>query len=133
MICCKIVADYQQVCSHFNELFEELNKYGDVLWDSRYFFFANTVDRKISEKAVQKILKKHQITSFFLEKYGRDYQPTETDQINWWVEDKLIKIGYEEAEDEHQDDLKHLSQQLDELNDMIQTIKQSQSQSDETK
>ena len=133
MICCKIVADYQQDCSHFNELFEELNKCGDVLWDSRYFFFFFIIDRKTSEKTVQKILKKHQITSFFLEKYGRDYQPTETDQINWWVEDKLIKIGYEEAEDEHQDDLKHLSQQLDELNDMIQTIKQSQSQSDETK
>lgn len=133
MICCKIVADYQQVCLHFNELFEELNKYGDVLWDSRYFFFANTTDRKISEKTVQKMLKKHQITSFFLEKYGRDYQPAETDQINWWVEDKLIKIGYEETEDEHQEELKRLSQQLDELNDMIQTIKQSQSQPDETK
>ena len=133
MICCKIVANYQQVCTHFNELFEELNKYGDVLWDSRYFFFANTTDRKISEKTVQKMLKKHQITGFFLEKYSRDYQPTETDQINWWVEDKLIKIGYEETEDEHQEDLKRLSQQLDELNDMIQTIKQSQSQSDETK
>ena len=26
MICCKIVANYQQVCTHFNELFEELNK-----------------------------------------------------------------------------------------------------------
>lgn len=133
MICCKIVANYQQVCTHFNELFEELNKYGDVLWDSRYFFFANTTDRKISEKTVQKMLKKHQITGFFLEKYSRDYQPTETDQINWWVEDKLIKIGYEETEDEHQEDLKRLSQQLDELNNMIQTIKQSQSQSDETK
>ena len=34
---------------------------------------------------------------------------------------------------EHQEELKHLSQQLDELNNMIQTIKQSQSQSDETK
>ena len=133
MICCKIVADYQQVCSHFNELFEELNKHGDVLWDSRYFFFANTIDRKMSEKTVQKILKKHQITSFFLEKYGRDYKKNKKKKINRWVEDKLIKIGYEEAEDEHQDDLKHLSQQLDELNDMIQTIKQSQSQSDETK
>lgn len=133
MICCKIVADHRQVCAHFNGLFEELNKYGDVLWDSRYFFFANTTDRRISEKTVQKILKKHQITGFFLEKYDRDYQPTETDQINWWVEDKLIKIGYEETEDEHQEDLRRLSRQLDELNDMIQTIKQSQSQSDETK
>lgn len=133
MICCKIVADYKQICLHFNELFTELNKYGDILWDSRYFFFANTTDHKISEKNIQRILKKHQITSFFIEKYDRDSQFTETDQINWWIEDKLIKIGYKEAEDEHQEELKHLSQQLDELNNMIQTIKQSQSQSDETK
>ena len=131
MLCCKIIANYSDVCKNFSTLLNELNKKGSVLWKNRYFYFANTEDIKITKKTIQKIFKNCGCNEIFLEEYGKNYQPNEDDQVNWWIEDKLIKIGYVEFEEEHQKELQFISQQLTDIENLIATAKQTYSQSEE--
>lgn len=126
MICCKIVADYKQQSLEFANIFGELNKIGDVLLDGRYFYFANTNRKTITEKNVRKIFKKYGCSDVFIEKYDQDLQPRESDFVNWWIEDKLIKIGYVEFEEEEQEKMQFISEQLTELNEMLEQLKEKQ-------
>ena len=133
MICCKIIANYKQVCLEFANIFKDLTQLGDVLWDNNYFYFANTSDVKINDKNIRKVFKKHNCSDIFIERYDKDYQPQENDNVNHWVEDKLIKIGYNEFEINGQQEMQSISKELRDLNNMLEQLKQSQSQTEETK
>ena len=122
MICCKIVADYMTVGKNFSKIFDGLSKKGSVLWENRCFYFANTEDKEVTEKTVKKIFKKYGCESY-IQKYDKDYQPSEKDSVNWWLEDKLIKIGYREAETDHQEELRGMSITLTELENLFNKSK----------
>lgn len=133
MICCKVIADYRQTCQQFAKILNDLGKIGDVMWNNNYFYFANTDNAKIGDKNIKKIFKKYGINSIFIEQYNKDYQPHETDEVNIWVEDKLIKIGYVEFEVQEQSQMQFISQQLTDIQNILdqQIQKTSQSQTEE--
>ena len=133
MICCKIIADYKQQSLEFVNILNELNKIGDVLFDDRYFYFANTDDDKISKKNIQRIFKKFKCDEIFIESYDQQVQPNENEYVNWWVEDKLIKIGYNEFEMKEQEKIQYISKQLTELEELIQKAKEKSAENVENK
>lgn len=131
MICCKIITDYIKVGKNFSKIFEELSNRGSVLWENRCFYFANVEDKNVTDKTIKKIFKKYECDNAFIIKYDKNYQPLENDSVNWWLNDKLIKIGYVEAEECHQEELKKMSQQLTELEKLLEQAKIEVSPSDQ--
>ena len=132
MICCKIVANYKQVCLNFANIFKDLNSIGEVLWDNHYFYFANTSDLRVNKKSVRKILNKYGCQDSFVEEYGPDFIPQDKDHAGIWIEDKLIKIGYAEFEKTQQDKISTISQCLTDIENMLKEIKTTQSESDKS-
>lgn len=131
MICCKIVANYKQVCLNFVNILNDLNAMGEVLWDNHYFYFANTSNLKVNGRSVKRVLKKYGCGDAFLEEYGKDFIPQETDHAGIWIEDKLIKIGYVEFEQTQQDKIDEISRCLTDIEDMIEKIKNSSNTEDD--
>lgn len=121
MVCCKVMADYRKLCEHFQQLFDEFGKRGDSLWHNRCFYFANVDDENVTEQTVRKIVKKYCGSDVFIECYNATHMPSEDEQVNWWIEDKLIKIGYIEIEIKYQEQFKTISQKL---TDIENTLKQ---------
>lgn len=124
MICCKINANFNDPKANFNKLFEDLIKYGDLLWENNNLYFSNTDNYSINEKKIKKILKSNGYINFFINIYGKDNQPTEEDRISYWILDKLIKINYNQYEHENQQMLANVSKGLDLLNQEIDRIQE---------
>jgi hypothetical protein len=119
MICCKIVANNSFVYSHFASLLQELGNKGSTLWDNQNLYFANTVDPKIDQRFVKKVLKKQGCSAFFIDEYGEDNLPNETDSANAWINDKLIKIAYIQTEEQQQNELRKIYTELSELDELL--------------
>jgi len=112
MICCKITADLQFVRDNFKNLMGFLGEYGDVLWDNNYLYFANVQDVKITEKTINKVLKKCGCQRFFIEIFENTDGLRETDFANHWIEDKVIKITYNNFEINHKEEIHKMNEQL---------------------
>ena len=122
MMCCKIILDPVTAATQFGKIFELLSLHGEMLWDGHYFYFANIDFPDFDETRLKKALKKIGCKDCFLEQYNKDLMPHETDQVNWWVEDKLIKIGYKDFEEQQQATIQEVYQQLSDIEDMIKTL-----------
>lgn len=126
MICCKIITNFNDAHGNFEKLLNTLSSYGEVLWENGYIFFGDTEHDEVNEKKVQKILKNSGYMSFFINTYAKENQPNETDDINGWLTDKLIKINYVQYERHSQQIFKDISKGLDILNQQVDELQLQQ-------
>ena len=101
MICCKIITDYNNPAGSFDKLVQLLAKRGDFLWDNNALFFGD-IEGDTTEKQVSNILKKAGFSKFYIETYSQTDPPKESDFINGWLTDRLVRINYKMCEDESQ-------------------------------
>ena len=121
MICCKIVTNFSSVEGKFSELLQKLGSKGSVLWEGNNLYFAD-VENDTDEKKLTSILKRCGYKKSFIDEYWKDNLPHESDNINGWVNDKLIKICYNKYQQESQEVFKNVSKGLDILNAEIDLI-----------
>jgi len=122
MICCKIIADYENINASFSGLLNKLSKYAEVLWDNDYLYVGETKTNFLTERKIINILKANNYTKYFIDIYSKENQPKESEFVNGWLTDKLIKISYNQYEIENQKMLKEtmiglqmLEQQVDDI------------------
>ena len=138
MICCKIIADYNSPSGDFNKLIAKLTKYGDFLWDSKNLFFGD-IENDLTEKKVGKILKQCGYDKFYISVYSEQNQPQESDFINGWLTDRIVRINYKQCEDESQKvfhdiatGLAMLNKELDELKSKAQKARKQETKEEES-
>ena len=107
MICCKIVANYNNTEGNFSGLIKDLGKKGEILLFQDHLFFSDCVNN-IDKKFLSKILKKNNYKEFFINEYTEENQPQESEFINGWLFDKLIKISYNMYEKVNQEKLREI-------------------------
>lgn len=122
MICCKITAEYAKICKNFNTILSQLSEKGIVLWDSGKLYFSNSDDPGVGRQFVSRVLRRNGCSDFFLEVYGVGHEPRENDSANCWISNQLVAIGYTEAEREHQDTLRRMSEQLSQLDAELKKV-----------
>lgn len=125
MICCKIIADYKNSQGNFQLLLDTLANYGDFLWDNNTLFFSETDSNHFTEKKIQNILKKSGYTKYFIDVYDENNQPQETQNINIWLANKLIRINYNNYQKENQKVFSNISKGLDMLETEIDNMSQA--------
>lgn len=137
MICCKIIADYNNPSGDFDKLISKLTKYGDFLWDSNNLFFGD-IENDLTEKKIGKILKQCGYDKFYINVYSQYNQPQESDFINGWLTDRIVRINYKQCEDESQKvfhdiaiGLAMLNKELDELKSKAQKQEEKEEESNE--
>lgn len=129
MICCKIVANYNDVNGNFKKLSEKLIKYGDFLWENGVVFFGDTEHEEVDSKTIKRIFRSAGYKECFVYSYDKNNEPDEKDQsINSWLLDKIVKINYTNYEKQSQELFKSISKGLDMLDEQIENLKQSQQQ-----
>jgi hypothetical protein len=132
MICCKIVANYNDTEGNFKKLSEKLIQYGDFLWENGVIFFGDTEHEEMDSKKVKKIVRSAGYKECFVCSYDKNNEPSESSEsINGWLADKLIKINYALYEKQSQTVFKNISKGLDILDEEIENIKQTQQQKEE--
>lgn len=117
MICCKVVTNFNDNNGDFSKLYDTLLDKGSVLWEKSLFFYS--LENNISEKTVSNIIKKCGYTKFFVDVYTQDNPPRESDFINGWLTDGLLRINTKRYEDESQEAFQKISQGLRKLNSHI--------------
>jgi len=132
MICCKITADFNNANGSFKGVLDSLGKYADLYWENNYLFLGETDTDFLTEKKIINILKKNGYTKFFVDIYSKDNQPNETEAINGWLTDKLIKINYNTFERVNQEMLKNTMKGLEDLEKYVDLqLKQQKQQEKE--
>lgn len=132
MICCKITADFNNANGSFKGVLDSLGKHADLYWENNYLFLGETDTDFLTEKKIINILKKNGYTKFFVDIYSKDNQPNETEAINGWLTDKLIKINYNTFERVNQEMLKNTMKGLEDLEEYVdQQLKQQKQQEKE--
>lgn len=132
MICCKIVANYNDTNGNFQKLIEKLIKYGDFLWENGAIFFGDTEHGDVDSKTIKRIFRSTGYKDCFICCYDKNNEPNERDEsINGWLADKLIKINYTSYERQSQEVFKNISKGLDILDEEIENIRQTQQQKEE--
>ena len=121
MICCKIITDYNSSTGDFDKLVQSLMKKGDFLWDNNALFFGD-IEGDTTEKQVGNLLKKAGFNKFYIETYSQTNQPRESDFINGWLMDRIVRINYKMCEDESQKVFHDISIGLDLLNEEIDRL-----------
>lgn len=66
MICCKIVANYNDTQANLDQLLRDLANYGDLLWERNNLFFGNTNDTSVDQDKIKRILRKMVLKNSFL-------------------------------------------------------------------
>lgn len=122
MICCKIVTDYNSSTGDFEKLIKKLSKYGDFLWDNNALFFGD-IENDTTEKKIGKILKNSGYNKFYISVYSEQNQPQETDFINGWLTDRIVRINYKQCEEESQKVFQDIAKGLDMLNQELDALK----------
>lgn len=122
MICCKIIADYNSDSGNFSKLLQLLGQCGDFLWTDNALFFSNVDDFDFTEKQIVKILRKANYPQYFINIYSKKNQPSENEEVNAWLLNKLMRINYQMYERESQEAFRDISHGLDLLNDEIEKI-----------
>ena len=115
MICCKIIADYNNTAGSLNELCRLLSKKGDWTWNGDALFFADT-EGEVEEKTVVRYVKKAGYTKVFVDVYDKNNEPHENESIKGWIIDKVTKIYYVQYTKENQKVLLETKKGLDEIN-----------------
>lgn len=135
MICCKIIANYNDEHADFSKLCRLLAQKGDWLWDSGSLYFADTTGQT-KEQTVTKIFKKAGYNKIFINEYDCEHEPYESDNIKGWITDKLVRITYNTIERDNQKILQETAKGLKEideqLNDIIREAAASQNDSNKT-
>ena len=115
MICCKIITNFADPNIYISKLLKQLGSQGWVVWNGKEIYFANTTQQDVTEKTVQKILRKCGVASWYINIYDQHNEPRETEEMNGWVWDKLIKINYQQCEDSQQQVFRNIMKGLDAL------------------
>ena len=126
MICCKVIADYDNKDASFSGVLNKISKYAEVLWDNGYLYIGEVNGDFLSEKKIIKIFKANKYTKFFVDIYSKDNQPKETDFINGWLNDKLMRINYNQYERENQQMLQDTMKGLDILDKEVDYLLKKQ-------
>lgn len=123
MICCKIVANYNNAEGNFSGLIKDLGKKGEILFQDCLFFSdcVNNIDKKF----ISKVLKKNNYKEFFINEYTEENQPQESEFINGWLFDKLIKISYNMYEKVNQEKLREISDKIDFLTEELKKLEEN--------
>ena len=123
MICCKIVANYNSTEGNFSGLIKYLGKKGEILFQDCLFFSdcVNNIDKKF----ISKVLKKNNYKEFFINEYTEENQPQESEFINGWLFDKLIKISYNMYEKVNQEKLREISDKIDFLTEELKKLEEN--------
>ena len=123
MICCKIVANYNSTEGNFSGLIKDLGKKGEILFQDCLFFSdcVNNIDKKF----ISKVLKKNNYKEFFINEYTEENQPQESEFINGWLLDKLIKISYNMYEKVNQEKLREISDKIDFLTEELKKLEEN--------
>lgn len=133
MICCKIIADYNNTEVSFKNLFSLLSKKGDLYWSNGALFFADT-EGNMTEKSLIRLYKKVGYTKVFVDVFDKDNEPNDADEvIRSWVSDKLVKIYYKQYEMECQQVFKETKKGLDEIEKEVDSIIRNAIKEQETK
>jgi len=131
MICCKIVADYEDPQGSLSKLFDNLANHGTFLLENNNLFFSNTDDINFTQKKVENILKRSGYKNFLILVYDKKHDPKENEYINGWIIDKLIKINYNTYENQSQELFRNISHGLDMLDDELSEIEKGLERDDE--
>lgn len=126
MICCKIIADFDNQNANFSGMLKKISQHASVLWENKSLYVAEVDGDFLTEKRIIRILKLNNYTKVFVDIYSRDNQPEETESINWWLEDKLMKISYNQYEQENQEMLKNTMKGLKMLNQEVDVLLKQQ-------
>ena len=122
MICCKIIANFLDPNVYMSKLLKQFGACGWTVWNGKEIYFANTVDREIKEKTVKIILNRCGVRSHYINIYDQHNEPRETEEMNGWIWDKLIKINYKECEDSQQEVFRNIMKGLDALEIEIDSL-----------
>ncbi|MBO7732380.1 MAG: hypothetical protein J6S67_07500 [Methanobrevibacter sp.] len=125
MICCKITADYVNPQGNFNKLLQSLAQYGSFLWEDNNLYFSNVDDLDVNQNKVALILKKSGYRDHFIFVYDKEHEPRESEYINGWILDKLIKINYNLYENQSQELFRNISHGLDLLDEELERLQNS--------
>ena len=131
MICCKIIADFDNKEASFSGLLKKLSEHAEMLWEGGCLYLGETDSDFLSEKKIIKILKANKYTKFFVDIYSKENQPKETEFINGWLTDKLIKINYNKFERENQEMLRNTMIGLDMLEKEVDYLLKKQQEEKE--
>lgn len=121
MICCKIVTNFSTTQGKFSGLMQSLRSQGCVLWEDGCLYFADT-EKNLDKKKVGNIVKKNGYSDFYIDVYSKDNEPHENDSVNGWLNDKLVKICYNECENQNQEVFRNISIGLDMLSEEIKDL-----------
>lgn len=124
MICCKIVANYNNTEGNFSGLIKDLGKKGEILLFKDHLFFSDCVNN-IDKKFLSKVLKKNNYKEFFINEYTEENQPQESEFINGWLFDKLIKISYNMYEKVNQEKLREIWNKIDFLTEELKKLEEN--------
>lgn len=122
MICCKVHFVYEEGKSSLDNLFNNLDKYGDIILNGQDELFFASHEEKMDKKLLRKIFKKCGFLEFLINEYTKDNQPKEDDYFNNWIYSKILEnncLAYEKA---NQEQLQYISKKLDEMNEMLDAI-----------
>jgi len=131
MICCKIIADFENPKANFGAALQKLSKHAELLWENGYLYLGETDGDFLTEKKIINILKSNNYTKFFVDIYSKDNQPKETEFINGWLMDKIIKINYNKFEQENQEMLKNTLVGLNMLEKEVDCLLKKQQEEEE--
>ena len=140
MICCKIIADYNNPQGSFDKLCELLGKKGDWMWESGAMFFADT-EGPTEEKQVIQCVKKAGYTKYYIDVYDEKNEPREGEVAYGWIAGNVAKITYAKFEEQHREvllqtkeGLNQVEKELDSLIDeAIKKLEQKKSNTAEDK
>lgn len=120
MIVCKIISKFTS--GNFKDLSKKLLEQGYSLLEKDTLYFAD-IESNFDTKKISRILKSCGYANFYIEEFNKDNQPKESEFINGWILDKIIKINYAKCEQESQEVFRNISKGLDLLNEEIKKIK----------
>ena len=122
MICCKIVTNYNSEEGSFGRLCDSLSKKGEFIWNNGSLYFADCYG-KINSKDIKRIVKKNGYGDCFIDEYTKENPPQhETEFINGWLTDKIVKINYSTYEQVNQQLFKNISRELDQLDKTLDSM-----------
>ena len=121
MICCKIIADYNNPQGSFDKLCELLGKKGSWMWNSGAMYFADT-EGATEEKQVIQCVKKAGYTKYFIDVFDEKKEPVENDVAYGWIAGNVAKITYAKFEKQHREVLLQTKEGLEQIEKEVDAL-----------
>lgn len=118
MICCKIIADYNDPAGKFSQLYDTLSEYGAVLWHSDTLYVGSE-SKKLDKQQVETILRDSGYSDFFIKEYTSAMNINETPFITGWIYDWIVRINATKYQNGQQKLFRKISKKLDKLQEEI--------------